>query len=53
VSLTLEPLRLDEIVREAVEDAQHLAQGREVQVSLTACEELSVRGDRHRLRSCC
>ena len=50
VSLTLEPLRLDEIVREAVEDAQHLAQGREVQVSLTACEELSVRGDRHRLR---
>jgi signal transduction histidine kinase len=50
VSLALEPVRVDEIVREAVEDAQHLAQGREVQVSLAACEELSVRGDRHRLR---
>jgi signal transduction histidine kinase len=50
VALAFEPVRLDEIVREAVEDAQHLAQGREVQASLTACEELSVRGDRHRLR---
>jgi signal transduction histidine kinase len=50
VALAFEPVRLDEIVREAVEDAQHLAQGREVQVSLTACAELSVRGDRHRLR---
>jgi signal transduction histidine kinase len=33
-----------------VEDAQHLAQGTEVRVTLTACEQLSVRGDRHRLR---
>jgi signal transduction histidine kinase len=50
VSLAFAPVRLDELVREAVEDAQHLAQGQKVQVSLTACEELSVRGDRHRLR---
>jgi signal transduction histidine kinase len=50
VSLAFEPVRLDEIVREAVEDGLHLAQGREVQVGLTACEELIVRGDRHRLR---
>ena len=41
---------MDEIVREAVEDAQHLAQGREVQVGLAECEDLTVRGDRHRLR---
>jgi len=50
VTLALEPVRVDEIVREAVEDAQHLAQGREVQVGLAECEELTVRGDRHRLR---
>ena len=50
VSLAREPVRLDEIVRDAVEDAQHLAQGQRVQVSLTACEPTTVRGDRHRLR---
>jgi signal transduction histidine kinase len=50
VPFALEPVRMDEIVREAVEDAQHLAQGHDVQVSLTACEELSIQGDRHRLR---
>lgn len=50
VSLASEPVRLDEIVREAVEDAQHLAQGKDVEVDLAACEELTVLGDRHRLR---
>ncbi len=50
VALAREPVRVDEIVREAVEDAQHLAQGREVQVGLAECQELTVRGDRHRLR---
>ncbi len=50
VVLTLAPVQLDELVREAVEDAQHLAQGHELQVTLTSCEPLSVQGDRHRLR---
>jgi signal transduction histidine kinase len=50
VPFALEPVPMDDIVREAVEDAQHLAQGRDVHVGLTACEALSVRGDRHRLR---
>jgi signal transduction histidine kinase len=50
VPLALEPVQMDVLVREAVEDAQHLAQGHDIQVSLTACESLIVRGDRHRLR---
>jgi len=50
VPFAREPVQMDDIVREAVEDAQHLAQGHDVRISLTACEALSVRGDRHRLR---
>ncbi len=50
VALTLEPVRFDEIVRDAVEDAQHLAQGQQILVSLGACEATTVMGDRHRLR---
>ena len=50
ITLALEPVRMHDIVREAVEDAQHLAQGQNVQVGLAACEDVSVRGDRHRLR---
>ncbi len=50
VPFALEPVQMDLLVREAVEDAQHLAQGHDIQVSLTACESLCVRGDRHRLR---
>ena len=50
VSLALEPVPLAEIVREAVEDAQHLGQGQGIEVALQACEPLTVLGDRHRLR---
>ena len=50
ISLGLEPVRMLDIVREAVEDAQHLAQGQKVQVGLGASEDVIVRGDRHRLR---
>ena len=50
VSLALEPVPLDEIVREAVEDALHLGQGQGIRVTLQACEPLTVLGDRHRLR---
>ena len=50
IILAREPVRLDELVREACEDAQSLARARDIQVTLAACEELTVTGDRHRLR---
>jgi signal transduction histidine kinase len=50
VGLTLEPLALDELVRDSFEDAQTLGRPRQLTVRLGACEAVSVRGDRHRLR---
>ena len=50
VQLALERVPMDVLVREAVEDAQHLAHGRSLEIALTACEAVSVWGDRHRLR---
>jgi signal transduction histidine kinase len=50
IALAREPVRLDELVREAYADAQSLARPQDIQVSLGACEELTVIGDRHRLR---
>jgi signal transduction histidine kinase len=50
ISLQLEPVRLDELVRDAVEDARILAQDAKLSVALEGCEETLVRGDRHRLR---
>ena len=50
ITLAREPVRLDELIREACADAQSLARPQEIQVTLTACEELTVTGDRHRLR---
>src|SRR2546421_5207850 len=50
ITLAREPVRLDELLREACADAQSLARPREVQVSLAACDEVTVSGDRHRLR---
>ena len=50
VALKLEPVRLDELVRDNFADAQILAEPQGIQVELAACEEISVRGDRHRLR---
>jgi heavy metal sensor kinase len=50
VVLTLEPLRLDELVRDNFADLQILAEPQHIQVELAACEEISVRGDRHRSR---
>jgi heavy metal sensor kinase len=50
IALKLEPLRLDELVRDNFADAQILAEPHGIQVELTDCEEISVRGDRHRLR---
>lgn len=50
VSLASEPVRLDELVRDAAADAHSLSRPRNVQVRLAACEECLVTGDRHRLR---
>ena len=50
VALKLEPVRLDELVRDNFADAQILAEPPGIQVELVACEEITVRGDRHRLR---
>ena len=50
ITLAREPVRLDELVQEACADAQSLARPHDIQVSVTACEELTVTGDRHRLR---
>lgn len=50
VALEREPLRLDELVREAFDDAGVLGARLGLKVELRECEETSVCGDRHRLR---
>jgi len=50
VSLARDPVQLDELLREAFEDMQHLGQSENLAVTLTACEPVVVHGDRHRLR---
>jgi heavy metal sensor kinase len=50
VTLALEPVRLDELVRDSFADLQILAEPHGIKVELEACVEISVRGDRHRLR---
>lgn len=50
VTLKFEPLRFDELVREVFADAQILAEPQHIHVELAACGEISLRGDRHRLR---
>ena len=50
IALARDPVRLDELVREACADGQSLARPHDVQISVTACEDLTVTGDRHRLR---
>jgi len=50
IALKCEPVRLDELVRESVADAKILAQPQSVEVRLEPCDEITVAGDRHRLR---
>ena len=50
VALKDQPVRLDELVRECVADAKILAQPQAIEVQMEACDELTVAGDRHRLR---
>jgi signal transduction histidine kinase len=48
--LARESVQLDELVREACEDARVLAEAKQIQIELVACEPVTVSGDRHRLR---
>jgi signal transduction histidine kinase len=50
VQMAREPVRLDELVHDSVADALILARPRSVSVTLGDCDEVLVRGDRHRLR---
>ncbi len=50
VALVMEPVQMDALVRDAVEDARLLGYGDAIDVNLVACEPVVVRGDRHRLR---
>jgi heavy metal sensor kinase len=50
IALTVEPLRLDELVRDNFADLQILAEPSGIKVELEFCEEVVVHGDRHRLR---
>jgi len=50
IALAREPVRLDELVKEAAADAQSLARPCDVRVELDPCDELTILGDRHRLR---
>jgi len=50
VSLEHEPVRLKELIEESYEDAKILAEPHRVKASLSECADLTVVGDRHRLR---
>jgi len=50
VKLNFETVRLDDLVRESFADAKILAQPQNIHVNLAACDNVSVSGDRHRLR---
>jgi signal transduction histidine kinase len=50
VKLNFEPVRLDDLVRESFADTKILAQPQNIQVNLSACEDITISGDRHRLR---
>lgn len=50
VKLDFEMVQLDDLVRESFADAKILAQPQNIQVTLLACDAISISGDRHRLR---
>lgn len=50
IVLKREPVRLDELARDCIDDAQILARPGQVRVELGRCDEVKLAGDRHRLR---
>lgn len=50
IALNFETFALDEIIRDAFDDAQMLAKPQGIQVELAGCLKTTIHGDRHRLR---
>jgi signal transduction histidine kinase len=50
IKLNFELVQLDDLVEESFADMKILAQPQNIQVKLEECEEISISGDRHRLR---
>lgn len=50
IKLNFEPVRVDDLVRESFADAKILAHPQNIHINLSACEEVLISGDRHRLR---
>jgi signal transduction histidine kinase len=50
VRLNLELVQLNNLVEESIADMKILAQPQNIQVKLEECEQISISGDRHRLR---
>lgn len=50
ITLQLESMQLDELVRDSYADLQILAEPKQLQVELSVCDHITILGDRHRLR---
>jgi len=50
IPLARDPVRLDELLKEAASDAQSLARSQEIEIELIECDPVTIPGDRHRLR---
>jgi signal transduction histidine kinase len=50
ITLALNPIRLDELVRDSFADTQILAEASGLRVELVSCDPVQVLGDAHRLR---
>jgi signal transduction histidine kinase len=50
VQILQEHVKLDEVVRDAFDDAEMLGSSAQLRVSMNRCESVSIVGDRHRLR---
>ena len=49
-ALQIESVRLDELVRDAFADTEMLGRAQNIAVKLVGCDEITMQGDRHRLR---
>lgn len=50
VALAQDEIRLDELVRDSLADAEILSLAQKIKVTLSRCDGVTLRGDRHRLR---
>ncbi len=49
-TIQIASVRLDELVRDAFDDTEMLGRSQNIAVELIACDEITMQGDRHRLR---